>query len=134
MAKKLEQERTVTAERAARLHRLLKMLAVQPQTRDVLRRQLRMDVRSFYRDLEVLRTCGIELPLRNRRYVLETDEKTALGRLPFPDPHFSLCEALQLAQGRTPAHRKLKALIELVVGKKEKTKKTKKKKPRAKTA
>lgn len=129
--KQKDQERTVTTERAARLHRLVKMLAVEPQTRDVLRRQLRMDVRSFYRDLEVLRTCGIELPLRNRHYVLQTDEKTAVGRLPFPDPHLSLSEALQLAQGRTPAHRKLKALVKLVVGPKEKAKK---KKPRAKTA
>jgi len=124
MAKKQhDQERSVTAERAARLHRLVKMLAGEPQTRDVLRRRLRMDVRSFYRDLEVLRTCGIELPLRNRHYVLETDEKTALGRLPFPDPHLSLSEALQLAQGRTPAHRKLKALVAQVIGRKEKTRK-----------
>jgi hypothetical protein len=49
----------------------------------------------------------------------------ACSLLPFPDPHISLGDAVLLAQGRTPAHRKLQALINQIVGSKEKTKKKK---------
>jgi predicted DNA-binding transcriptional regulator YafY len=111
---------TVTAERAARLYRLLTLLATGPQTRDVLRRKLGMDVRSFYRDLELLRTAKIAVPLRNRVYTLEMEAGEACSLLPFPDPHLSLGDAVLLAQGRTAAHRKLRSLIDQIVGKQPK--------------
>lgn len=101
----------VTSERAARLARLVQLLAHGPQTRDGLMRRLRLDVRSFYRDLEVLRNCGIHLPLHNGSYVLKQKLNLAIGRLPFPDPLLNLAEAMQLAKGSTPAHRKLQRLI-----------------------
>ncbi len=107
---------TVTALRAARLHRLVTLLAAGPQTRDALRKRMRMDVRSFYRDLELLRTAGIKVPLRERRYELSMDAATAYRLLPFPDPHLNLGDAQQLAKGQSPAHRKLKALIARIVG------------------
>ncbi|MBL8798878.1 MAG: hypothetical protein JNM56_33650 [Planctomycetia bacterium] len=106
---------TVTAARAARLHRLVLLLSERPQTRDMLRKQLKVDVRDFYRDLNLLREWGIEVPLRNRHYELDMPLTSAYARLPFPDPHLSVAEAQQLAQGRTAAHRKLKALVQLVV-------------------
>jgi hypothetical protein len=109
---------TVTAQRAARLHRLVTLLAAGPQTREAIRKRMRMDVRSFYRDLELLRTAGIKVPLRDRHYVLNMGAATAYARLPFPDPHLSLGDAQQLARGRTPAHTKLKAIIGRIVGKK----------------
>lgn len=108
--------KAVTAERAARLHRLLRLLAVEPLTRETLMRRLRLDVRGFYRDLKFLRSFDIALPLRNRRYSLTEDVKKVVSRLPFPDPHLTLAEAVQLAQGKTQAHRKLKDLIARVVG------------------
>jgi predicted DNA-binding transcriptional regulator YafY len=110
-------ERTVTPERAARLHRLLSLLASGRKTRDALRRQLRMDVRSFYRDLELLRASGIDVPLLDQHYVLDMKASKAFGQLPFPDPHFNLAEAMQLASGRTAAHAKLRKLVAQVVGK-----------------
>ncbi len=106
----------VTAERAARLYRLLKLLGQKPQTRDALQRRLRLDVRGFYRDLELLRSSGIDLPLVEKRYVLQEPVAVVLGRLPFPDPHLTLAEAIQLAKGRTKAHRKLKKQIEQIRG------------------
>jgi predicted DNA-binding transcriptional regulator YafY len=107
--------RAVTAERAARLHRLLTLLASGSQTRDGLRRQLKMDVRSFYRDLELLRTAGIMVPLRQGHYSLSVNAEAAYRQLPFPDPHLTLGEAVQLARGSSPAHRKLKKLISQIV-------------------
>lgn len=101
----------VTSERAARLCRLVQLLAQGSQSRDELMRRLRIDVRSFYRDLEVLRSCGIHLPLHDGRYVLKQKLELAIGRLPFPDPLLNLAEATQLASGSTPAHRKLRRLV-----------------------
>jgi hypothetical protein len=108
--------RTVTAERAARLHRLLRLLGTNPLTRDQLMRRLRLDMRGFYRDLELLRASGISVSLAGSRYTLDQDTAVAVARLPFPDPRLTLGEALQLARGRTLAHRKLKQQIEEIVG------------------
>jgi predicted DNA-binding transcriptional regulator YafY len=108
--------RSVSAERAERLYRLLQLLGTGPQTRARVTRRLRLDVRSFYRDLELLRAAGIAVPLRDRRYTLQESVAAATSRLPFPDPHLTLGEALQLAKGRTAAHRKLKEQIALIIG------------------
>ncbi len=107
---------SVTAERAARLYRLLKLLGSGPQTRSQLLKRLRMEVRGFYRDLKLLRAAGIEVPLRQGRYCLAQSEKNALACLPFPDPCLSLGDAVQLSKGRTQAHVRLKALIAIIVG------------------
>ncbi|MBV9123932.1 MAG: hypothetical protein JO112_11290 [Planctomycetes bacterium] len=103
--------KTVTAERAARLYRLLKILAAAPQTRAALTRRLKLDIRGFYRDLELLRAAGIRLPLVKGQYSLEGDLEDAIDLLPFPDPRLTLGEARQLAKGRGLAHQKLKQQI-----------------------
>ena len=108
--------RTVTAERAARLYRLLQLLGKGPQSREALTRRLRLDVRGFYRDLELLRASGIDVPLREGRYTLQEKVDQATARLPFPDPRLTLGEASQLAKGRTLAHRKLKEQIAQIAG------------------
>jgi predicted DNA-binding transcriptional regulator YafY len=106
---------TVTAKRAARLYRLLKLLAADAQKRSVLTRRLGLDVRGFYRDLGLLRECGIELTLDTGRYGLSMKFSDAVARLPFPDPHLTLAEATELARGRGAAHRKLKKQIDQIV-------------------
>ncbi len=106
----------VTPERAARLHRLLRLLAAGPQKRETLTRRLKLDVRGFYRDLVVLREAGIAVSLEKGRYRLDEDADEAIARLPFPDPHLTLGEAIQLARGRSKAHRKLKDSIAAIVG------------------
>ena len=119
MARKPRKIRTptiaVTAERAARLHHLLKLLSAGPQARASLIRRLHIDIRGFYRDLELLRAAAIEVPLKNRRYTLVNGVKAAIARLPFPDPHLTLGEAVELAKGRSPAHRKLKSQVNRIV-------------------
>jgi len=102
----------VTFDRFQRLCRLLYLLANKPQTREVLSRKLRVDVRGFYRDLEVLRAVDVPVSLDRSRYSLEEPLPVALDRLPFPDPGLSLGEARILARGRSAVHRKLKTLID----------------------
>jgi predicted DNA-binding transcriptional regulator YafY len=109
--------RTVTADRAARLYRLLTLLATGPKTRAALRRSLHLDIRGFYRDLELLRTSSISITLEAGRYSLERSFGLAAARLPFPDPVLTLGEARQLATGRTAAHRKVRKLLEQIQGK-----------------
>jgi hypothetical protein len=105
----------VTPERAARLYRLLRLLGAGPQKRETLTRRLHLDVRGFYRDLELLRAAGIGVGLDRRRYTLTEDADEAVARLPFPDPRLTLGEAQQLAKGRSKAHRKLRTQIAEVV-------------------
>jgi predicted DNA-binding transcriptional regulator YafY len=107
--------RAVTAERAARLYCLLKLIDRQPQTRKALRRTLRYDVRSFYRDIELFRSCGINLFLRGGCYYLPDAVTVAIARLPFPDPSLTLGEAQELAKGRNLAQRKLKQQITRII-------------------
>ena len=107
--------KTVTANRAARLYRLLTIIGKKPQTRTALTRRLKVRIRDFYRDLVVLNKVAIEINLVNGRYILADAVAGALDRLPFPDPGLTLGEARQLAKGRTGAHRKLKDQIDLIV-------------------
>jgi hypothetical protein len=99
---------SVTPDRAGRLFRLLTLLGTGPQTRTNLTRRLRLGVRGFYRDLEVLRQVGIRVALVNSKYVLTEDAASAIDRLPFPDPGLTLGEARQLARGKLSAHRKIR--------------------------
>lgn len=102
----------ITADRFTRLFRLLQLLGAGPQTRALLLRRLRVDLRGFYRDLVLLREAGIEVVLVQQRYALTGDAETALARLPFPDPHLTYADMLQLTRGRSQAARKLKLLLE----------------------
>ena len=118
MAKKRKTP-AITPERVARLYRLLSLLGPGPQTRPALLRRLKLDVRGFYRDLEKLREFGIVLTLNPEgRYSLCESLEDALSRLPFPDPGLNLHEAMQLAEGETSAHKKLREKIDAFLGKK----------------
>lgn len=110
------QAKTVTAERAARLCRLIRIVKEKPHSRDALRRRLGLDLRGFYRDLELLREAGIDLPLVDRRYFLQERVDAVMVRLPFPDPRLTLGEARSLAKGRSKGHRKLKAILKEIEG------------------
>jgi hypothetical protein len=104
----------VTADRAERLCRLLTLLGQGPQTRAALTRQLRLNIRGFYRDLEVLRAAGITVELLDGHYVLGEDAEGAIERLPFPDPGLTIGDARQLAKGKSGAHRKIQAKLERI--------------------
>ncbi len=119
MAKKREMSapaKSVTANRAARLYRLLTLLAKGPQTRPILIRRLKVGVRDFYRDLLVLEHVGIGVVLAKGRYFLTEPAVKAIDRLPFPDPGLTLGEARQLVKGRRGlAQRKIKCQIDQIV-------------------
>ena len=105
---------SVTPERAGRLYRLLTLLGAAPQARTTLTRRLRLGLRGFYRDLEVLREVGILIELRAGKYALVEEVALAIERLPFPDPVLSLGEARMLAKGRSEAHKKIRRQIEKI--------------------
>jgi hypothetical protein len=108
---------TLTGQRAARLCRLLTLLGEPSQTRQQILRKLRIDVRGFYRDLEALRSLGVEVHVsEDNRYSLAIDLDEALARLPFPDPGLNFRDVQQLSKGETPAHRKLKQRINSFLG------------------
>jgi hypothetical protein len=102
----------VTADRAKRLCRLLRLLGPGGQTRAALLRRLRLDVRGFYRDLKLLRDVGVLVELHDNRYVLQGSADAAVSKVPFPDPGLTVGEAVQLSKGRTNAHRKLKGMLD----------------------
>ena len=104
----------VTADRAARLYRILKLLGKGAQKRETLTGQLKVGVRDFYRDLKVLREIGIVVDVTAHRYTLEGDVRDGMARLPFPDPHLTLGEAQQLAKGRSNVHKKLQQQVKKI--------------------
>jgi hypothetical protein len=106
--------KAVSLERAARLYRMLQYLGTGPKTRAAILQRLRIDIRTFYRDLELLRECDIEIVLERRKYSLDGKGADVLERLPLPDPGLTLGEARILAKGRTPVHAKLKKLVKAV--------------------
>jgi hypothetical protein len=102
------EQTAVTVERASRLYRLLHLLAAGAPNRATLMRRLKLDVRGFYRDLELLRASGIVVTAEARRYRLHTPLDEAQARLPCPDPRLTIGEAVLLARGRTASHKKLR--------------------------
>ena len=107
--------KAVTLERATRLYRLVEFLADGPRTRKALLQRLKIDIRTFYRDLELLRDCRIGIALAKRKYTLETEPKAARLALPFPDPGLTLGEAQELAKGRGKVQAKLRDLLKAIV-------------------
>jgi hypothetical protein len=106
--------RSVSLERAVRLYRAVHLLAEGSRTRRSLLQSLKIDIRTFYRDLELLRDCQINVVLEGRHYRLVTPPAAARDALPFPDAGLSLGEAQILAKGRTKVHRKLRELLALI--------------------
>jgi len=106
----------ITLGRAARLHHLVMLLAQAPRTRDEVLVALRIGLRTFYRELDLLRRCGVKIQQKNKAYTLLTTAEQAEGRLPFPDPQLSFAEMAELARGPGAAARRLAEILASVVG------------------
>jgi len=102
---------SLTPGRIARLCRFVQLVGRGPKTRAALTKELKVDIRGFYRDFQQMRKFGVAVEILNGRYLLRESVEEALGRLPFPDPRFSVQEVMQLAVGRTAAHKKLRRQI-----------------------
>ena len=107
--------KAVSLERANRLYRLIQLLDSGPKTRAGILQRLRIDIRTFYRDLEMLRECEIVIVLARRKYSLAERAASLIPRLPFPDPSLTLGEAKLLAKGRSAVHKKLKGILEQIM-------------------
>lgn len=116
----------ITEARAARLHRLVRNLAETVRTRQELLDELGLGLRTFYRELELLRRCGIKVRMTARKYMMTTTVEKAEELLPFPDPRLSFAEMRELAGGEGGAARRLSLLLDRVLtapsGKKKGTK------------
>lgn len=106
----------ITAPRASRLYRLLTFLGTASHSRDVLLKKLKIDIRGFYRDLELLRSLGITVGVEGTRYQLLDPLDDALARLPFPDPGLNVHDAMVLARGTTDAHRRFRQRLDALLG------------------
>ncbi|MFN4259379.1 MAG: hypothetical protein ACK4RK_08765 [Gemmataceae bacterium] len=105
----------VSAERATRLYRLVKLVSEDPRTRSDIMDHLGLDVRGFYRDLKLLRMCGIRVTLEDHKYHLQEKMEVVVERLPFPNPHLTVGDMRKLAKGKTPAHQKLSDFIDKIL-------------------
>jgi predicted DNA-binding transcriptional regulator YafY len=116
MAKDTSNDAALSPHRAARLYRLLTMLSDRAKSREFLLKKLRLDLRGFYRDIEYLRSLGIEISTENGSYLLMTGFDDSLSMLPIPDLGLSVRDALLLVSGNLTARKKLKKKVEAVLG------------------
>jgi predicted DNA-binding transcriptional regulator YafY len=105
----------ITLQRAARLHRLVRFLAENPRPRNAILTELRVGLRTFYRELELLNRCGVKIRHKTKLYSLSPTAKEAEGRLPFPDPQLSFAEMAELAGCDCPAGKRLAAMLDAVI-------------------
>jgi len=113
----------ITLQRAARLHRLVRYLSGGPRARPAILAELRIGLRTFYRELELLTRCGVKVRHKAKLYHLVATAAEAEGRLPFPDPQLSFAEMAELAGCDCPAGRRLADLLAAVINQPEPPKK-----------
>lgn len=105
----------ISFSRAARLHRLIVLLAERPRPRPEVLGELRIGFRTFYRDLELLKRHGIKIQRRKKDYILPISAEAAELRLPFPDPQLSFAEMAELSRGPGKTGARLAAILARVV-------------------
>lgn len=105
----------ITLARAARLHRLVSILGADPKTRERVLSDLSIGLRTFYRELELLKRVGVKVRLVGKAYELQTSLDEAEGRLPFPDPQLSFAEMAELSRCDCEAGKRLAELLASVV-------------------
>ncbi len=105
----------ISLTRASRLHRLVKLLVESPSSREVLLGDLAIGLRTFYRELVLLKRCGIKVELKGKTYLLKSTAEDAEGGLPFPDPQLSFAEMAELSLGTGPAAGRLAELLGSVI-------------------
>ena len=105
----------ITLARAARLHRLVTLLAESPRTRDAILSELAMGLRTFYRELELFKRCGVKVRHKDKAYALLATAEQAEGQLPFPDPQLSFAEMAELSRHPGEAAKRLAEMLDRVI-------------------
>ncbi len=104
----------ITLGRAQRLHRLVLVLSDGSIIRDQILHRLQLGLRTFYRELELLKKCGVKVLVEGKTYRLKPPRHDAKALLPFPNPGLSFAEVAELAQGKGPAAQRLAELFATV--------------------
>jgi hypothetical protein len=105
----------ITLGRAARLHHLVMFLAAAARSRESVLAELRIGLRTFYRELELLKRSGVKVQQKEKAYRLLSTAEQAEGRLPFPDPQLSFAEMAELARCPGEAGRRLSEMLASVI-------------------
>ncbi len=105
----------VTPQRAARLHRLVVVLSTGPLGRSAILSELKIGLRTFYRELSLLKKRGIKVRFLRKLYHLKTSFEEAEGRLPVPDPSLSFAEMVELSRCPCPAGARLAELLAAII-------------------
>jgi predicted DNA-binding transcriptional regulator YafY len=117
MSSRLSEKSSVTVERASRLARLLKLTSTKtPKTRDDLILRLKVNVRGFYRDVKLIRECGVQLHAEKDKYHLTEDLSAAQGKLPCPDLGLSVSDLQSIARGSSETHKRIQRLLLDILG------------------
>lgn len=109
------QHTSISQDRASRLYRLLQILEAEPGTRRTLLKKLKVGMRTFYRDLDILRQWGIRVELDGKKYVLMSEGTPWLELLPFPDPELSFADAISLASLKSSGSKRIQTLLSSLV-------------------
>jgi hypothetical protein len=120
----------ITLHRAARFHRLVTFLAQSPRTRPDILSHLRIGLRTFYRELDFLKRCGVKVRHKAKLYHLLATADEAEGRLPFPDPQLSFAEMAELARCESAAGKRIAELLASVIQPEEAPRKRLRARPR----
>ncbi|MDR3633563.1 MAG: hypothetical protein P4L84_06985 [Isosphaeraceae bacterium] len=105
----------ITLGRAARLHRMVTLLAESAHSREQTLSALGIGLRTFYREIELLKRCGVKIQHKNKSYSLQGTAAQAEGRLPFPDPQLSFAEMAELGRHPGPAAQRLAEMLQSVI-------------------
>jgi predicted DNA-binding transcriptional regulator YafY len=105
----------ITLPRAARLYRLVTMLTEGLTAREKLLDSLAIGLRTFYRELDLLKRCGIKVRRDGKAYQLTSTVAEAEARLPFPDPQLSFAEMAELSRLAGEAARRLSEIYQGVI-------------------
>ncbi|WP_435016619.1 hypothetical protein TA3x_004192 [Tundrisphaera sp. TA3] len=105
----------ITMGRATRLHRLVTLLSEGPIARDALIARLAFGLRTFYRELDLLKRCEIRVEREGSSYRLRATVAEAEARMPFPNPQLSFAEMAELARHPGEAAARLAEIYRAVV-------------------
>ena len=98
----------ITLARAARLHRLVSLVADGERTREQLLATLRIGLRTFYRELELLRRCGVKVRLEQKQLRFARHSRGGRGPAAVSRPPAQFCRdggTGPLSRSRRPSAR-----------------------------
>jgi len=105
----------ITLGRASRLYQLVTRLQTEATSREALLESLGIGLRTFYRELDLLKRCGIKLKREGKSYLIRSTTAEAEVLLPFPDPQLSFAEMAELARHPGDAARRLDEIYRSVI-------------------